>query len=661
MNLPSDGDHANRPIAVGIDLGTTYSLLAYLDPAGRPISLPNSSGDLLTPSAVIVDEDEIVVGREAVKASSFSPGNYSECFKRDMGRQAVQRPVHGHHVPPEVLSALVLQRLKRDAEQRLGPLSKAVITVPAYFDEMRRKATQDAGRLAGWEVLDIINEPTAAALACGWERGLFGMHGTSACDPAERVLIYDLGGGTFDVSLLEIDSSAFRTLATDGDVRLGGKDFDQALVDHIAERFLSEHGLDPRNDAPDAAQLWRDAQELKHALSEHSKATTVCFHAGIRMRIEVTRQQFEEMTAHLLQRTEETASLVAQQAGLDWREIDRILVVGGATRMPMVTNMLRRLTGKTPYLSISADEAVAHGAALYAGMLLGLGSDRQRRCILINVNSHSLGVVGFEAGTGRRVNAVLIPRNTPIPAEVTRSFKTLEPNQRTVAVPVVEGESERPEFCVSLGKCVVRDLPPDLPKGTPVEVTYRYALNGRVSVSARVPSTGRSAEVEIERDRGHINADLPTWRNRLLKAAPPPLGGHISSENTDETDLATRDGIIRQLDTLYTQIGQAAVAAHLPKGHEAAQRAARTAAEELRRARQALAEAEQRRAETHGPAEAARLSAEVSNARLSERQAATNSRFAYLSLGREIATAGLSPLGAEEALKQAQSLRRQLK
>jgi molecular chaperone DnaK (HSP70) len=228
-------------------------------------------------------------------------------------------------------------------------------------------------------------------------------------------------------------------------------------------------------------------------------------------------------------------------------------------------------------------------------------------------------------------------------------------------VPVVEGESERPEFCVSLGKCVVRDLPPDLPKGTPVEVTYRYALNGRVSVSARVPSTGRSAEVEIERDRGHINADLPTWRNRLLKAAPPPLGGHISSENTDETDLATRDGIIRQLDTLYTQIGQAAVAAHLPKGHEAAQRAARTAAEELRRARQALAEAEQRRAETHGPAEAARLSAEVSNARLSERQAATNSRFAYLSLGREIATAGLSPLGAEEALKQAQSLRRQLK
>ena len=201
--------------------------------------------------------------------------------------------------------------------------------MPAYFDEMRRKATQDAGRLAGWEVLDIINEPTAAAMACGWERGLFGMRGT-ACDSAETVLVYDLGGGTFDVSLLEISAERFRTLATDGDVRLGGKDFDQVLVDHICERFVSEYGLDPRSDAQDLAQLWRDAQDLKHALSEHSRASTVCFHAGIRMKQEITRQEFCRLTAHLMQRTMETSALVVGQAGLTWDQVDRVMVVGGA-------------------------------------------------------------------------------------------------------------------------------------------------------------------------------------------------------------------------------------------------------------------------------------------------------------------------------------------
>ena len=230
-----------------------------------------------------------------------------------------------------------------------------------------------------------------------------------------------------------------------------------------------------------------------------------------------------------------------------------------------------------------------------------------------------------------------------------------------MAVPVVEGESGRPEFCVSLGKCVVRDLPADLPKGTPVEVTYRYALNGRVSVSARVPSTGKSAEVEIERDRGHISADLPTWRKRLLKVAPPPLSGRIAPEITDEAELATRDGIIRQLDALYTQIGQLAVAARLPNRYEPSQQVARAAVEQLSRARRVLAEAEQRRADALGATETAKLSADVSKARLSERQAATNSRFAYLSLGREIVAAGLCPSGAEEALKEAQSLRHRLK
>jgi molecular chaperone DnaK len=646
-------------VAIGIDLGTTYSLLSYLDAAGRPISLPSSSGDLLTPSAVIVDEDDIVVGREAVKASAYNPDCYAECFKRDMGRVAVQHPVHGHHVPPEVLSAFVLERLKRDAEKRLGPVSQAVITVPAYFDEMRRKATQDAGKLAGWEVLDIINEPTAAAMACGWERGLFGMRGT-ACDSVERVLVYDLGGGTFDVSLLEISADRFRTLATDGDVRLGGKDFDQVLVDHMCERFLDEHGLDPRSDAQDLAQLWRDAQDLKHALSEHSKASTVCFHAGIRMKQEITRQEFCRLTAHLMQRTLETSALVVEQAGLTWDEVDRVMVVGGATRMPMVTDMLRQLIGKEPDRSMSADEAVSHGAALYAGMLLGYETNGQRRCELINVNSHSLGVVGFVSSTGRRVNAILIPRNTPIPTERKKSFITLEPNQKTVAVPIVEGESERPEFCASLGKCVVRNLPPGLPKGTPVEVTYRYALNGRVSVTARMLTTGQVAEVEIERERGHINGDLPTWRQRLLRPATLSAETAPPKESLTEEELAVRKDIIQQLDNLYCEIGRLGVSAALPNRYEAAQKKANAAAEEVTRTRKSRETAEQRRAEALSSTEAARLSAEVSKTRLLERQAETNCRFAYLVLGREIAAAGLCPSGSDKLLQDTESLRRRL-
>ena len=309
---------------------------------------------------------------------------------------------------------------------------------------------------------------------------------------------------------------------------------------------------------------------------------------------------------------------------------------------------------------MSADEAVSHGAAIYAGMLLGHELNDQRRCELINVNSHSLGVVGYVSSTGRRVNAILIPRNTPIPTERKKSFITLEPNQRTVAVPVVEGESERPEFCASLGKCVVRNLPPGLPKGTPVEVTYRYALNGRVSVTASVPTTGQVAEVEIERERGHINGDLATWRQRLLHPPIPSALNSTPEESPKEEEPAVRAEIIQQLDNLYCEIGRLGVSAALPNRYETPQKTAIEAAKEVIRTRQSRETAEQRRAEAQNSAEAAKLSGEVSKARLLERQAETNSRFAYLVLGRDIATAGLCPLGADKLLQDAESLRRRL-
>ncbi len=471
---------------IGIDLGTTYSLVAYLDDTGRPVTVPNSAGDLLTPSALLFDDDGIVVGREAVKSWTLAPDRYIECFKRDMGNAVTRRTVRGLEAPPEVLSAFVLDRLKQDAEHRLGPIRQVVITVPAFFDETRRKATQEAGRLAHLEVLDIINEPTAAALAFGHQKGFLDLGASDAAARQMRVLVYDLGGGTFDVTILEIEGTRFRTLATDGDVFLGGKDFDERLVNYLAEQFIAAHGVDPRRDPQDAAQLWLDAQEAKHTLSERSKATAVCFHAGIRMRVDVSRAQFEDLAGDLVERTETTTSLVIKQAGLNWQQIDRVLLVGGSSRMPMIGQMLRKVTDREPDRSQSPDEAVAHGAALYAGMLMGRKtSSGQGSCELINVNSHSLGVVGLHPQTRQSINVVLIPKNTALPCRVVRTFKTARADQRSVKVTVVEGESDRPEACIALGVCVVRNLPPGLPQNTPVEVEYSYHANGRLSVSAR--------------------------------------------------------------------------------------------------------------------------------------------------------------------------------
>ncbi|MCE5267943.1 MAG: Hsp70 family protein [Planctomycetaceae bacterium] len=511
-----------KPTPIGIDLGTTYSAVAYLDATGRPATVPNGAGDLLTPSALFFDDDGVVVGKEAVKNWVFAPDSYIECFKRDMGSVYARRKIRGAEVPPEIFSAFVLERLKQDAERRLGPITQAVITVPAFFDETRRKATQDAGRLAHLDVLDIINEPTAAAVAYGHLHGRLRDDSSDADAKPTRILVYDLGGGTFDVTILELAGTQFRTLATDGDVLLGGKDFDERLVNYVADQFMAAQGVDPLSDPQDAAQLWLDAQEAKHTLTERSKATVICIHAGIRMRIEVTREKFEDLTRDLLERTETTTALVLKQAGLTWPQIDHTLLVGGSGRMPMIARMLRSLTGKEPNCALSPDEVVAHGAAIYAAMLVGdSAASTPMKCKLVNVNSHSLGVVGTHVRTRQKVNAILIPKNTPLPCRAARTFRTGEASQQHVRVIVVEGESQRPEACIALGECVIRDLPSGLPKNTAVEVEYAYGADGRISVSARVPSIRYSRRVEIQRNAGRHLGDLDTWRARLCGRSDP--------------------------------------------------------------------------------------------------------------------------------------------
>lgn len=506
--------------AVGIDLGTTYSVVAYLDDTGRPMTIVNSEGDLITPSAVLFDGETTVVGKEAIKAIASEAEHVAMCAKRDLGERAFHRVIEGHRYPPEAIQAWVLNKIKNDAQRQLGPISRVVITVPAYFDEVRRKATQDAGFMAGLEVMDIINEPTAAAVAFGFQQGFLNAQG--GAPKPQKILVYDLGGGTFDVTVMEISGTNFNALATDGDVRLGGQDWDQRIVDFVAEEFIRQHKIDPREDPNAAGRLWRECEDAKRTLSLRSKAAISYDFKGAAVRLEITREKFEEITHDLLDRTRFTTRQTLQAAGLAWENIDRVLLVGGSTRMPMVRAMLKEISGKDPDASVSADEAVAHGAALHAGILVARTQGNRMPFKIKNVNSHSLGVVAVDGKTGRPRNAILIPRNTALPVAAKRIFKTQKTNQRSIRVQIVEGESASPEDCSQLGKVDVRDLPTNLPAGTPIDVKFKYAENGRLEITVKVGDTDKEARHEISRENSLTSEQLDTWRQYILGTVAHP-------------------------------------------------------------------------------------------------------------------------------------------
>lgn len=503
--------------AVGIDLGTTFSVISVLDDLGRPATLSNAEGDKITPSVVFFEGENIVVGKEASKAIATDAEQVAECAKRDLGQRFFRNKLGGRRFPPEALQAWVLNKLRLDAAKQIGPFTKVVITVPAYFDEVRRKATQDAGYIAGFDVLDIINEPTAAAVAFGFQQGYMKPEGGGE---QKKILVYDLGGGTFDVTVMEIGGQQFNALATDGDVQLGGKDWDQRLVDFVAEEFLRKFGVDPRQDPNGNGRLWRECEDAKRTLSARTKATIGCDHGGHAIRLEITRQAFQEMTKDLLERTRFTTTQTLQAAGLTWKDIDRVLLVGGSSRMPAVLEMLRKESGKEPDCSVSPDEAVAHGAALHAGLLLAHSAGRAPGFRIKNVNSHSLGVVALDARTKRTRNAVLIPRNTPLPAVATRTFKTQRVGQKSILVQIVEGESLSPDDCQQLGKCSVRSLPANLPAQTPINVRFRYEENGRLTVEVSVEGAGKSLKHELMRENSLNREQLDSWR-KYVSGLPP--------------------------------------------------------------------------------------------------------------------------------------------
>lgn len=517
--------------AVGIDLGTTYTVAARLDDVDRPQTLVNAEGERLTPSVVLLEDGEIVVGREAVKAIGTHIERVAECAKREVGERMFHKSLGGRRYPPETLEAWILNKIRLDTHDQLGEYHKVVITVPAYFDEVRRKATQDAGYIAGFEVLDIINEPTAAAVAFGFQQGYLSVKGVSTVP--RRILVYDLGGGTFDVTVMELQRKNFVMLATDGDVHLGGRDWDQRLVDCVAEEFIRQHAVDPREDPSTEGLLLRECEEAKRTLSARLRVNLCCRYQDQVVNKEVTRAEFEDMTLDLLDRTAFTTRQTLHAAGLQWSDMDRILLVGGSTRMPGVPRMLKDLSGMEPDRSVSPDEAVAHGAALHAGLQLDRSQGRVPQFRVKNVNSHSLGVVASNPQTKELINAVLIPRNTGLPAEERRVFRTQKEGQRSVLVRIVEGEATDPNHCSQIGKCSIRDLPPALAKNTPIEVGFRYLENGRLKVRVKVAGTGKLLHHEIMRDNSLTREQLHGWRKYI--SGLPPLAELVGDEELTST------------------------------------------------------------------------------------------------------------------------------
>ncbi len=485
-------------IPVGIDLGTTFSTIAILNKYGKPEIIPNAEGERLTPSAVMMSADgSVVVGTIAKHSAITEPENVVEFVKRQMGNPDYLF-VHGsREYGPEEISAFILKKLKQDAEMLVGEkIRDVVITVPAYFDDIRRQATLNAGRIAGLNVLKIINEPTAAALSHG-----FNVSGR------QTIMVYDLGGGTFDVTVMQVNQGEIRVIATDGDHMLGGKDFDERIMLYVNDIFTKEFGVDLFDDLEVQHDLRQRAEAAKKTLSTRSSAKISVSAFGHRKVVEITREQFIEMTADLLERTELLIDSVLLSANLRWSDIDSVLLVGGSTRMPAVQELVRRLSGKEPNQGVNPDEAVALGAAMQAGILMAqqgnsliLQTEAGRKLSatnVIDVTSHSFGVQVLDHYSNRLINQIMIPKNSPIPIERTEEFYTVEHNQPSVDFVLLQGEDSDPDNCIVIGRTELRFDRPK-PMNYPLRVIYSYDANGMIHASIEDVQTGYKAVLDIQ-------------------------------------------------------------------------------------------------------------------------------------------------------------------
>lgn len=471
--------------AVGIDLGTTNSVVAVLE-AGDPVVIPNSEGARTTPSIVAFSKTgEVLVGEVAKRQAITNPDRTFRSIKREMGTSWKSDDIDGKKYTPQEISARTLMKLKRDAEAYLGTtVTDAVITVPAYFDDAQRTATKEAGAIAGLNVLRIINEPTAAALAYGLDK--------SSQD--ETILVFDLGGGTFDVSVLEIGDGVFEVKSTHGDTHLGGDDWDQRIIDWLVQQFKAAHNVDLSQDRMALQRLKEAAEKAKIELSQTQQTQinlpfiTATAEGPLHLDESLSRSKFQEMTADLVERCRVAFEKALKDAGLTKNQVNHVILVGGSTRMPAVQELVTSLTGKEPNKTVNPDEVVAVGAAVQAGVLKGDVKD----VLLLDVTPLSLGIE-----TKGGVMTKLIERNTTIPTRRTEVFTTADDNQPSVEINVLQGEREMASYNTSLGKFQLVDLPP-APRGVPqIEVTFDIDANGIVHVSAKDRATNKEQSMTV--------------------------------------------------------------------------------------------------------------------------------------------------------------------
>ncbi|MFH1676747.1 MAG: Hsp70 family protein [bacterium] len=482
--------------AVGIDLGTTYSAIAIVNDIGRAEVIQNREGELTTPSVVLFDPDEPepIIGSNAKSTAAAAPDRVVEKVKRVMGSD-IEWVFDGCSYSPANISSLILKKLKEDAEYRLKqPVTDAVITVPAYFANREREATREAGILAGLNVLSIINEPTAAALAFSMEKS-----------PSEQtVLVYDLGGGTFDVTVMRNTADGIRVMTTDGDVQLGGKDWDDQIVNYVAQQFISEHGVDPRTDTDSFRTLISAAESAKKNLSARNEVKISCMVGSFKSQVPLTREKFEELTSTLLERTKSTINMVLERLKMSPGDIDRVLLVGGSTRMPAVRKLLDEFFPGRTDVTINPDECVALGAALQAtkmtmaylppGKISGLspGLGRLQSFSIEDITAHSLGTIVRDDDDGL-ATSFIIQKDSPIPAENKRTdYVTTRDNQENLIVPVIQGESPDPHLNQLLYCFEFTGIPPRPSGQSGLEVAFRYDRDGIVEVEAKDIQSGRS-------------------------------------------------------------------------------------------------------------------------------------------------------------------------
>ena len=517
------------PKAVGIDLGTTNSVVSVLE-AGEPVVIPNSEGARTTPSIVgFAKNGEVLVGEVAKRQAITNPDRTIRSVKRHMGTNW-NIDIDGKKYTSQEISARTLMKLKRDAEAYLGDtVTQAVITVPAYFDDAQRQATKEAGAIAGLEVLRIINEPTAAALAYGLDK---------EGDADHTILVFDLGGGTFDVSVLEIGEGVFEVKSTHGDTQLGGDDWDQVVIDWLVKDFKSAEGVDLSKDKMAIQRLKEAAEKAKIDLSQVQQTQinlpfiTATSDGPKHLDVQLTRAKFQEMTASLVDRCKVPFEQAIKDAGLTKADLDHVVMVGGSTRMPAIQDLVQSLTGKEPHKGVNPDEVVAIGAAVQAGVLKGDVKD----ILLLDVTPMSLGIE-----TKGGVMTKLIERNTTIPTRRTEVFTTADDMQPSVEIHVIQGEREMASYNKTLGKFQLVDLPP-APRGIPqIEVTFDIDANGIVHVSAKDRATGKEQSMTITGQSSLNKDDIA----RMVKDA----------EAHAEEDKARRDEaeVRNQADTMVYQ------------------------------------------------------------------------------------------------------------